>query len=126
MAIRTSIGVNDQGQTFDAVPIPFGVFEFPQNTSAVVRFQVIALRSDFAMKAWSGEIFVKKNGGTLAVNEMIPTPANIFASAADEVTMATVTIALFTDGTYVGVTCTGQAGQTIDWLIDFVGSGFTQ
>lgn len=115
----------DNNITIDATPINLGLFGVPNNSAAFVRGRILAVRSDGAMKAWSFESLVKRNGGTVTVQETIPSPVNTFASATDETALTGVTIALYSDPTALGATCTGQAGQTINWYANFTGITLT-
>jgi hypothetical protein len=127
MPIPVEFGSADQGVTVGAVTIPLGLFEFPSNTIGLINVQVIAVRTDGASRAWTTSGLLKKVGGTLAIMEAIPVPPNTFDSAADALALgAGVTIGLFSDAVFVGVNCTGQAGQQIDWLVRISGNGMTQ
>src|SRR3972149_4829425 len=124
--IVSAVDVSDAGHTIGLTPLNLGVFEFPNNSALIVRVAVMATRTDLAAKAWTLEALVKKNGGTGSVSQVIPSPVNVFGSAADLTAMAGTTIAMYADSTYLGVTCTGQDGQDINWLVKIVGTQSTQ
>lgn len=126
MTTIVDINVFDQGGTTNASPLNLGQFEFFANMAALVKVQVVAFRSDGATKAWSLESLVKRLGAGPLVQETLPSPINNFGIAADDTALAGVGIAMFTNGTYVGVACTGQAAQNIDWSVTISGRGLRQ
>lgn len=123
-ATRIARTSSDQGQTTGAVTVPLGLFEFPNASIMLVTVKVLAVRADGVTRAWTLTSLIKKTSGTLAVMENIPAPPNVFDSAGDATALgAGVTITLFSDTTYIGVNVTGQAGQTIDWIINLDADG---
>lgn len=119
--VVTNLDVNDSAHTANATPIGLALFEFPNGSCALVKVNVLAVRSDGAAKAWSLESLVKKIAGVMTVSETIPSPPNAFGSAGDDTALTGVTISLFNDGTYLGANCTGQAGQDIGWTANISG-----
>lgn len=119
------ISVFDNRVINDATPTPLGLFEIPNNSAAFVRGRVLAVRSDGAMKAWSFESLIKRNGGAVTIQETIPIPVNVFATATDETALTGVSISVYSDATYMGANCTGQAGQEINWFVNFIGDSLT-
>lgn len=115
------INVNDQNHTIDAQVANLGQFEFPQKASGLIEVTVIAVReSDQATKAWQVYACVKRLlGGAPTI--MATTTMNTLANAGDTTAMAGATIGMFSDGTYIGVACTGFAGATIDWTVKITG-----
>lgn len=100
--------------------------EIPNFSSCLVSVQVFATRvSDLASKGWSLESLLIRNGGTVSVKETIPQPVNVFANAADAISLALVSIALHVDPVFIGVDCTGLAGVDIEWSIHIYGRAIT-
>jgi hypothetical protein len=122
MATTSEIIAVDNRATTDATPIQLGFFGILEMSSALVSGKVMALRSsDGATKAWSFETCIKRGVNNIIICETIPVPVNTFASAADDTALTGVTIAPFQSGFELGVQCTGQAGQTIEWMVEFRG-----
>lgn len=115
----------DNRITTDATPAALGLFELPNNSAAFIKGRILAVRSDGASKAWSFESLAKRNGGAVTLQETIPVPINAFASAADETALTGVAVAPYSDSTYMGASCTGQAGQNINWYVNFTGTTLT-
>lgn len=113
--------VNDQNHTVDAQTANLGQFAFPEKASGLIEVTVIAVReSDQATKSWQLYACVKRLlGGAPTI--MATSAVNMLANAADTTAMSGASIAMFSDGTYIGVACTGFAGATIDWTIKITG-----
>jgi hypothetical protein len=108
----------------DATPRVLGPLSFLDNSVFIAKVEVVALRqSDMAVKAWTLEVLLRRSGGAVTLLESIPSPANIFANAADATALSAVTIALFADESSVGVTCTGLAATTMLWSARISGRG---
>ena len=125
-ATVNDFNIFDQGETTGTLPANLGQFEFPDKMAALLKVEVFAVRSDMAARAWTLESLIKRNGAGPLVQQNLPSPPNAFASAADATALTGVTIAMFTDGTFVGVACTGQAGQNIEWSVKITGRGIVQ
>lgn len=122
MADAIDIDVADFSNTMMATTLALGQFEFPERSVALLDVAVIAVRDDMTTKAWSLQSLVRRTvGGSPTILENIPATPNLFATATDATTLSDVTISMFTDNVYIGVNCTGQAGQTIYWSVRIKG-----
>ena len=124
MVIQLQTSAIDNQQTVDTETKNVCLFEFPNNASGLLTWNLVVLRvSDGVTRSLSQQVFYKKISGVGAVQDAIPTPAHDFASAGDAVALAGVTIVFYDDGTYLGLTVTGIAGSTLDWFVAFTGEG---
>lgn len=123
MATQFNQVAADQVQTTSAATQIVASVEVPNGTVVLWEIFVMAVRSDGATKTWQAQSVLRKAGGVMTVIETIPAALNLFATASDETALTGVTISLFNDNTYIGVNCTGQAGQTIDWRVELTGRG---
>ena len=124
MIIQLYTSAYDNQQTLDTETRNVCLFEFPNNASGLLTWRLVVLRiSDGVTRSLSQQVFYKKISGVGAVQDAIPTPANDFASAGDAIALSGVSIALYDDGTYLGLTVTGIAGSTLDWFVAFTGEG---
>jgi hypothetical protein len=123
MATPCNINSSEIVETTNATPRTAGIVEIQNGCILLFDVFVMAVRSDGSTKTWQGLSLLRKIGGTLTAIETIPAGLNLFASAADETALTGVSVALFSDNTYLGVTCTGQAGQTINWSVELTGRG---
>lgn len=119
MAAAFIIDVNDLGETFGVQTTAFGQFEVPPNSSFLASYNILALRPDGATKGWTLQALFKKGTGAVLLMQNT-TPAQ-FANAADQTALASLGVAPFSNGTFAGVSCTGQAGQTIFWSVQISG-----
>jgi hypothetical protein len=114
----TLISGTDQGETEDATPRVLCPIGLPNNAIALVTGEVMVVRdSDGAAKGWTFESLLRRQGGVVTVLETIPSPPNLFASAGDQTALAAAGIALFSDETQIGVTCTGIAATIMEWSV---------
>lgn len=125
MATTAFLASTDYGVTDSATPLTLGVVEVPLATVMLCNVLVMAARADGAAKTWTFESAIRRTASALTVLETLPAGLNVFANAADETALTGVSIALFSDPTFIGVVCTGQAGQTINWLVIIDGKGLS-
>jgi hypothetical protein len=125
MATTVFVNSTDYGVTDSATPVPLGIVEVPLGSVVLCGVLVMAVRSDGASKVWTFDSAVRRTTGGFTILETIPAALNVFATAGDETALTGVAISLYSDTTYghIGVNCTGQAGQTINWLVIFKGEG---
>lgn len=124
MPTRIHPSNTDHGRTVGLETVPIGHLAFPNNAVVLFRVRVVAARSDGASRAWIVDALVKKISGVLAIAEN--TAPVVLDSAADATALGGgVTIGLFSDGEHIGVNCTGQLGQTLDWVVDIHGAGLS-
>lgn len=125
MALPCLISSSEIVETTTATPRQAGIVEIPNGCVLLFDVFVMAVRADGAAKTWQGLSLLRKIGGVLTALETIPTGLNQFASAADETALTGVSVAMFSDATFLGVTVTGQAGQTINWHVQLTGRGMS-
>jgi hypothetical protein len=127
MASALEIAAFDFTQTDGVATNNMGQFEVPPDTVCLVELQVFAMReSDLAAKGWSFEVLAKRvGGGAVQIMEFIPSPVNLFGSTADVAALIGVSIAPFSDSMFLGVSCTGQAGDRIFWSAKVIGRRIT-
>lgn len=103
-----------------------GKLSFPNGIDAgifLVKGEVMVLRdSDGAAKAWEFTSLLRRTpAGGVVVLETNPSPPFLYATAADETALAGCTIALYSDSTQFGVSCTTIDG-TLHWSVKLKGT----
>jgi hypothetical protein len=123
MSQALDINTFDFNQTDGVQTLNLGQFEVIPSTAGLVKVNILAVRqSDRAAKAWTFEVLFKRAGsGAVVVEEVIPTPVNLFANLADTTALVNVNIAAFSDGMFLGAACTGQINDIILWSVTISG-----
>lgn len=113
-----------EGTTTDNTPLDVEIFRGNPNSSIHGRCTITARRlSDGATKMWSFSAGMRMDSaGNASLLGLLGTlGAAVFGTAGDLSAMSSAGIAFFEDADKIGVTFTGQNGQTIYWCADFHG-----
>lgn len=122
MTIYNDIDVQGVGQTTDATPQDIGFFSFANNSSGWIRTTICMTRSDGRCKAWIFDALLQRTTTAATIKD---SKATVLVNASDVTPLTGVSVALSTYDDQVSVSCTGQAGQTIDWCVRHQGRVIT-